>query len=60
MQLDSFAVGVPDESKPASEVARERFVANGVTIPVLNFMNVEEPAKRGEESWQMLRAMAPR
>jgi hypothetical protein len=38
-----------------------RFVANGVTIPVLNFMNVEtEPAKRGEESWTMLRAMAPR
>jgi probable F420-dependent oxidoreductase len=38
----------------------ERFVANGVTIPVLNFMNVETEDKRGEESWQMLRAMAPR
>jgi probable F420-dependent oxidoreductase len=38
----------------------ERFVANGVTIPVLNFMNVEEPAKRGEESGRMLRVMAPR
>jgi len=38
----------------------ERFVANGVTIPVLNFMNVEaDAAKRGEESWTMLRAMAP-
>lgn len=39
----------------------ERFVASGVTIPVLNFMNVEtDAAKRGEESWAMLRAMAPR
>ena len=35
--------------------------ANGVTIPVLNFMNVEtDAARRGEESWAMLRAMAPR
>jgi probable F420-dependent oxidoreductase len=39
----------------------ERFVASGVTIPVLNFMNMEtDPARRGEESWGMLRAMAPR
>lgn len=49
--------GTPDECRAHVE----RFVANGVTIPVLNFMNVEtEPAKRAEESWEMLRAMAPR
>ena len=36
-----------------------RFVDNGVTIPVMNFMNVEDAAGRADESWQMLRAMAP-
>jgi len=54
--IDEVGVfGTPDACR--AHVAR--FVANGVTIPVLNFMNVEEPAHRGEESWQMLRAMAP-
>lgn len=56
--IDELGVfGTPDECRAHVE----RFVANGVTIPVLNFMNVEtEPAKRSEESWTMLRAMAPR
>ena len=56
--IDELGVfGTPDECR--AHVAR--FVANGVTIPVLNFMNVEtDAAKRGEESWAMLRAMAPR
>ncbi len=55
--IDEVGVfGTPDECR--AHVLR--FVANGVTIPVLSFMNIEEPAKRGEESWQMLRAMAPR
>jgi alkanesulfonate monooxygenase SsuD/methylene tetrahydromethanopterin reductase-like flavin-dependent oxidoreductase (luciferase family) len=55
--IDELGVfGSPEECR--AHVAR--FVANGVTIPVLNFMNVEDLAKRGEESWHMLRAMAPR
>ena len=56
--IDELCVfGTPDECR--AHVTR--FVANGVTIPVLNFMNVEtDAAKRGEESWAMLRAMAPR
>ena len=55
--IDELGVfGSPDECR--AHVAR--FVANGVTIPVLNFMNVEEAAQRGAESWAMLRAMAPR
>jgi probable F420-dependent oxidoreductase len=56
--IDELGVfGTPDACR--EHVAR--FVASGVTIPVLNFMNVEtDPAKRAEESWQMLRAMAPR
>ena len=56
--IDEVGVfGTPDQCH--AHVAR--FVANGVTIPVLNFMNMEtDPDKRGEESWQMLRAMAPR
>jgi probable F420-dependent oxidoreductase len=56
--IDELGVfGTPEECRAHVE----RFVANGVTIPVLNFMNVEtEPAQRAEESWQMLRAMAPR
>jgi probable F420-dependent oxidoreductase len=54
--IDELGVfGTPDECR--AHVAR--FVANGVTIPVMNFMNIEEPSKRGHESWQMLRAMAP-
>jgi alkanesulfonate monooxygenase SsuD/methylene tetrahydromethanopterin reductase-like flavin-dependent oxidoreductase (luciferase family) len=54
--IDELGVfGTPDECR--AHVAR--FVANGVTIPVMNFMNIEEPSKRGAESWQMLRAMAP-
>lgn len=56
--IDELGVfGTPDECRAHVE----RFVANGVTIPVLNFANLEQdPAKRGEESWEMLRAMAPR
>jgi probable F420-dependent oxidoreductase len=55
--IDELGVfGSPEECR--AHVAR--FVANGVTIPVLNVMNVEDVAKRGEESWHMLRAMAPR
>ena len=55
--IDELGVfGAPDECR--AHVAR--FVANGVTIPVLSFMNMEDEARRGEESWTMLRAMAPR
>jgi probable F420-dependent oxidoreductase len=56
--IDELGVfGTPEECRAHVQ----RFVANGVTIPVLNFMNVEsDPVKRGEESWAMLRAMAPR
>ena len=55
--IDELGVfGTPDECR--AHVAR--FVASGVTIPVLNFMNVEEGAARGDESWAMLRAMTPR
>jgi alkanesulfonate monooxygenase SsuD/methylene tetrahydromethanopterin reductase-like flavin-dependent oxidoreductase (luciferase family) len=56
--IDELGVfGTPDECR--AHVAR--FVASGVTIPVLNFMNVEtDAAKCREESWTMLRAMAPR
>jgi alkanesulfonate monooxygenase SsuD/methylene tetrahydromethanopterin reductase-like flavin-dependent oxidoreductase (luciferase family) len=56
--IDELGVfGTPDECR--AHVAR--FVTQGVTIPVLNFMNVEtDVARRGEESWAMLRAMAPR
>ena len=48
--------GTPEECR--AHVAR--FVGHGVTIPVMNFMNIEEVATRGEESWRMLRAMALR
>jgi probable F420-dependent oxidoreductase len=55
--IDDLGVfGTPDECR--AHVAR--FVANGVTIPVLSFMNMEDEGKRAEESWTMLRAMAPR
>ncbi len=56
--IDELGVfGTPD----ACRAHVERFVANGVTIPVLNFMNVEtDAAKCAAESWTMLRAMAPR
>ena len=54
--IDQLGVfGTPDECR--AHVAR--FVASGVTIPVLNFMNVEDGPARGDESWAMLRAMAP-
>ncbi len=37
-----------------------RYVANGVTVPVLNFMNLEtDPAARAEESRAFLKALAP-
>ena len=55
--IDELGVfGTPDECR--AHVAR--FVASGVTIPVLNFMNMEtDAAKRAEERWTMLRAMTP-
>jgi probable F420-dependent oxidoreductase len=56
--IDELGVfGTPEECRAHVD----RFVANGVTIPVMNFMNVEtEQAAKAEESWAMLRAMAPR
>jgi probable F420-dependent oxidoreductase len=55
--LDELAVlGTPDECR---EHLR-RFVANGVTVPVVNFMSLEtDPAARAEESRAFLRALAP-
>jgi probable F420-dependent oxidoreductase len=48
--------GTPDECR-----ARLReYVANGITIPVLNFMNLEQdPQARAKESIAMLRALKP-
>jgi alkanesulfonate monooxygenase SsuD/methylene tetrahydromethanopterin reductase-like flavin-dependent oxidoreductase (luciferase family) len=56
--IDDLAVlGTPDECR--DKVAR--YVANGVTVPILNFMNLEtDPAARAAESRAMLRALAPR
>jgi probable F420-dependent oxidoreductase len=56
--IDELAVlGTPDE-------CRERiraYVASGVTVPVINLMNLEsDPAKRADESRAFLRALAPR
>ena len=55
--LDELAVlGTPDECRAA--VAR--YVDNGVTVPILSFMNLEtDPAARAAESRAMLRALAP-
>lgn len=56
--LDELAVlGTPDECR--EKLAR--YVENGVTVPILNFMNLEtDPAARGAESRGMLKALAPR
>jgi probable F420-dependent oxidoreductase len=55
--LDELAVfGTPDECR----AQLQRYVANGVTVPILNFMNLEtDPAARGAESRAMLKALAP-
>jgi probable F420-dependent oxidoreductase len=55
--LDELAVfGTPDECR--AQLAR--YVANGVTVPILNFMNLEsDPAARAAESRAMLEALAP-
>lgn len=56
--IDELAVlGTPDECR--EQLAR--YVDSGVTVPVLNFMNLEtDPAARGAESRAMLEALAPR
>jgi probable F420-dependent oxidoreductase len=56
--LDELAVfGTPDECR--EKLAR--YVDNGVTVPILNFMNLEtDPAARGVESRAMLTALAPK
>jgi probable F420-dependent oxidoreductase len=55
--IDDLAVlGTPDECREHLQ----RFVANGVTVPVLNFMSLEtDPAARAAESHAYLRALAP-
>jgi alkanesulfonate monooxygenase SsuD/methylene tetrahydromethanopterin reductase-like flavin-dependent oxidoreductase (luciferase family) len=55
--IDDLAVlGPPAQCR---ETLR-RYVANGVTVPVLNFMNLEtDPAARAEESRAFLKALAP-
>ena len=55
--LDELAVfGTPDECR--EKLAR--YVDNGVTVPILNFMNLAtEPAARAAESRAMLKALAP-
>ena len=56
--VDELGVfGTPDECRARLAA----YVASGVTVPVLNFMNLEQdPAARGRESLAMLRAVAPR
>jgi probable F420-dependent oxidoreductase len=56
--IDELAVfGTPEECREKLE----RYVDNGVTVPILNFMNLEtDPAARAAESRAMLRALAPR
>jgi len=55
--IDDLAVlGPPAQCR---ETLR-RYVANGVTVPVLNFMNLEtDPAARAKESRAFLKALAP-
>ena len=55
--LDELAVlGPPERCREMVQ----RFVANGVTVPVLNFMSLEtDPAARAEESRAYLKALAP-
>jgi alkanesulfonate monooxygenase SsuD/methylene tetrahydromethanopterin reductase-like flavin-dependent oxidoreductase (luciferase family) len=56
--IDELAVfGTPEECREKLT----RYVDNGVTVPILNFMNLEtDPAARAAESRAMLRALAPR
>jgi probable F420-dependent oxidoreductase len=56
--LDELAVfGTPDECR--DHLAR--YVDNGVTVPILNFMSLEtDPAARAAESRAMLTALAPK
>jgi probable F420-dependent oxidoreductase len=54
---DLVVLGTPDECR--AKLAR--YVENGVTVPILNFMNLEtDPDARGAESRAMLKALAPR
>ncbi len=55
--VDELAViGTPKECREHVQ----RYCENGVTIPVLNLMNVEtEPTARAAESLAMMRALAP-
>jgi probable F420-dependent oxidoreductase len=55
--IDDLAViGTPDECRERLR----RYVANGVSVPILNFMNLEsDPATRAAESRAMLEALAP-
>ncbi|HEV8615411.1 MAG TPA: LLM class F420-dependent oxidoreductase [Methylomirabilota bacterium] len=55
--VDELGVFGTDEECRARVAA---YVASGVTVPVLNFMNLEQDADaRGRESLAMLRALAP-
>jgi alkanesulfonate monooxygenase SsuD/methylene tetrahydromethanopterin reductase-like flavin-dependent oxidoreductase (luciferase family) len=56
--VDDLAVlGTPDECRDTLA----RYVDSGVTVPILNFMNLEtETAARAAESRAMLQALAPR
>jgi probable F420-dependent oxidoreductase len=56
--VDDLAVlGTPDECR----ATLARYVDSGVTVPILNFMNLEtETAARAAESRAMLQALAPR
>ena len=56
--IDELVVlGTPDECR--AQLAR--YVDNGVTVPILNFMNLEtDAAARAAESRAMLTALAPR
>jgi alkanesulfonate monooxygenase SsuD/methylene tetrahydromethanopterin reductase-like flavin-dependent oxidoreductase (luciferase family) len=53
---DLVVLGTPDECR--AKLAR--YVENGVTVPILNFMNLEtDSGARGAESRAMLKALAP-
>jgi alkanesulfonate monooxygenase SsuD/methylene tetrahydromethanopterin reductase-like flavin-dependent oxidoreductase (luciferase family) len=56
--IDELAVfGTPEECRDRLA----RYVDNGVTVPILNFMNLEtDPGARAAESRAMLEALAPR
>jgi probable F420-dependent oxidoreductase len=53
---DLVVLGTPDECR--AKLAR--YAENGVTVPILNFMNLEtDPVARGAESRAMLKMLAP-